>query len=136
MYPIATPSSVAKLDHDLIKNNGLSESALIESAALGVFNLTRSMIEEPVTVVAGLGNNGSDGIALASILHEHGYDVSILYLYEKGNAENKRRRECLSSDIPLLQRKGQSTMRRSASVSMESLMGLLYLSQGKRMRSV
>ena len=103
MYPIATPSSAAKLDHDLIKNNGLSESALIESAALGVFNLTRSMIEEPVTVVAGPGNNGSDGIALASILHEHGYDVSILYLYEKGNDENKRRRESLSSDIPLLQ---------------------------------
>ena len=104
MQPVLTPSSASSLDHRLIAEHSLSEAELIDNAAMGVFRLTSQMIREPVTVIAGPGNNGSDGIALASILHDRGYDVSILYLYEKGNSENLRRRRSLSPDIPIVSR--------------------------------
>lgn len=103
MQPVLTPSSASKLDHGLIAEYSLSEPALIDNAAMGVFNLTASMIAEPVTVLVGPGNNGSDGIALASILHDKGFNVSVLYLYEKGNAENLRRRKNLSPAIPVVE---------------------------------
>ena len=69
---------------------------------MGAFQLAGPLFRGRIVLAIGPGNNGSDGIELASILHEEGYDASVLYYTENGNAENMRRREALDPAIPIV----------------------------------
>ena len=100
MQPILSLSSAAGLDHRLIESCQLSESALIDSAALGVYRLTREMVHGRVLVMVGPGNNGSDGLEIARLLSSDGYETELFFLSDRGNPENLRRRRSLSSLIP------------------------------------
>ena len=56
-------------------SNFVPSLELMHRAALGVF---RSVLwRSPVAIVAGSGNNGGDGYALACILKEHGFACSV-----------------------------------------------------------
>ena len=59
-----------KLDTKCYKTYHLSEDILMEHAALGIEKLIRDRAKEgaSVLIVAGKGNNGADGIALARLL--------------------------------------------------------------------
>lgn len=99
MQPILSLSEAQELDHRLIEEAGLSESALIDNAAQCVFDATRDMIHGRTLVMAGPGNNGSDGLALIPILYCHGIAADVLFLYGKGNSENLRRRAMLPEGV-------------------------------------
>ena len=103
MDPLLTTSDAAALDRELIARYSLSESALIDGAAAGAYKAVRPFLSGRVVFLIGPGNNGSDGIAMASLASADGIDAAVSYLYEKGNEENLRRRASLSEHIPVVE---------------------------------
>ena len=102
MFPVYSLEKAAEKDHELIARYHLDESILIDNAAQGVFQAVSSFIHGRILVMAGPGNNGSDGLALVSILLDHGYKPDLFLLYEKGNEENLKRRKTLPSGIRIV----------------------------------
>ena len=102
MDPLLTISDAAALDKELIARYSLSESALIDGAAENAYKAVRPFLSGRVVFLIGPGNNGSDGIAMAALAAADGIDAAVSYLYEKGNAENLRRRASLPDRIPVM----------------------------------
>ena len=99
MQPILSMNSARSLDHRLIARYALSESALIDSAAAAVVRLTEDMARGRTLVMAGPGNNGSDGLEVARLLSAKGISTDVFLLTEKGNEENLRRRALLPPSV-------------------------------------
>ena len=79
---IFTSAQIHELDKYTIEHEPISSLNLMERAAKA---LTRAIEEEwsnrtPVVVFAGPGNNGGDALAVARMLSEDGYDVSVYLL--------------------------------------------------------
>lgn len=74
--------SCYELDKRCYEVYGLSEDILMEHAASGMEKHIRERFApgSSVLIVAGMGNNGADGIALARLLHGD-YDVRLHLLY-------------------------------------------------------
>ena len=94
---IFTSAQIHELDKYTIEHEPISSLNLMERAAKA---LTRALEEEwsnrtPVVVFAGPGNNGGDALAVARMLSEDGYDVSV-YLF---NVQNKLSADCLANKI-------------------------------------
>lgn len=95
---IFTSSQVHELDKYTIENEPIESIALMERAAkaltqaiTGVWNNTT-----PVIVFAGPGNNGGDALAVARLLSERDYQVTVYLFNISGSlspdcAQNKRR---------------------------------------------
>lgn len=77
MKNILTSSEMKKVDTETIERIGIPGIVLMERAALGVASLI--MENEPVTktvqVIAGVGNNGADGLAICRMLYLKGYNT-------------------------------------------------------------
>ena len=99
MDAIYTLADAGIKDRSLIEQYGLSSSLLIDSAARGAYGIIRSRLKGRIAVMAGPGNNGCDGLELASIMASDGYDVSVILPYENGNKENLERREHLPLSV-------------------------------------
>jgi hydroxyethylthiazole kinase-like uncharacterized protein yjeF len=71
------------LDKKCYDEYGLTEDILMEHAASGIANYIRKHFtqESSVLIVAGIGNNGADGIVLARQLHGD-YDVKLYVPFE------------------------------------------------------
>ncbi|MDD6037955.1 MAG: NAD(P)H-hydrate dehydratase [bacterium] len=83
-----------QFDTNTIEYFGIPSLVLIERAALAaVEELECDIIEknERILIVAGNGNNGADGLAMARLLHLKKHSVSILYVGDgkKATEENK-----------------------------------------------
>lgn len=59
----------------------VSGPELMHRAAYGVFKAVSWL--SPIAIVAGSGNNGGDGFALACILKEHGYDCTVFTVSQR-----------------------------------------------------
>ena len=72
---------VASLDNRCYKDFFLSEDILMEHAAQGMASYIKHNFSnnKKIIIIAGSGNNGADGIALARLLHGK-YDVSLLFV--------------------------------------------------------
>ena len=110
MYPVVYPDTAKELDHRLIAEYGLSESALIDSAARNVLEASQGRLKGRLVFLIGPGNNGSDGLEMARLCKKDGLDVSICYLYAKGNRENLRRREAVAALAKVDDAKGFDTV--------------------------
>ena len=100
---IFTSTQIHELDKYTIEHEPISSLNLMERAAKA---LTRAIKEEwsnrtPVVVFAGPGNNGGDALAVARMLSEDGYEVSV-YLF---NVQNKLSADCLANKKRLLDAK-------------------------------
>ena len=77
MKNILTSSEMKKVDTETIERIGIPGIVLMERAALSVASLI--MENEPVTktvqVIAGVGNNGADGLAICRMLYLKGYNT-------------------------------------------------------------
>ncbi len=82
MAQLVTAKEMQELDTYTIQTIGISQDVLIERAALSVidvigagnFDLTH------VLVLAGLGNNGADGVAIARLLYLQGINVTLQFV--------------------------------------------------------
>ena len=86
-------SEMAEFDRITIEELGIPSLVLMENAARGVFEVVLREFPraKKILVVAGKGNNGGDGIAVARLLHLNGKKVDIfLALGEvKGDASKQ-----------------------------------------------
>ncbi len=98
---IFTSAQIHELDKYTIEHEPISSINLMERAAKAI---TRSIEEKwtnhtPVVVFAGPGNNGGDALAVARLLAEDGYQVSV-YLF---NIHNKLSADCDANKKRLLE---------------------------------
>lgn len=79
MEYVLTAAEMKKCDETAIKEYGIASLVLMERAALETVNAVIAKYGKDICVgvIAGCGNNGGDGIAIARILHEHGIRVEI-----------------------------------------------------------
>lgn len=80
MKPCLSQKQMQELEYDSINNIGIPSIALMERAALAVAECARKEIalNENIFILCGKGNNGADGIAVARMLTQSGYHVSIV----------------------------------------------------------
>ena len=85
MY-IATAQEMNNIDRRTREEYGIPTILLMENAAAGITRIVEDMLGsvkgKRVTIVAGKGNNGGDGLAAARQLYNRGADVSVYLLSE------------------------------------------------------
>src|SRR3990172_5967316 len=79
MKPLFTSEEMAELDRHTVEDLGVPAEHLMNNAALAIFHSIcgRFPRDSKVLVIAGPGNNGGDGIALASYLFRAGWTVDL-----------------------------------------------------------
>lgn len=100
MLPIFKTIDAKNFDHKAIADYHLSESELIDSVALGVYRSAKEhFINKDVLFLVGKGNNGSDALALCSLILKEAKSVKVLCISQEGNEENMRRRKILPKSV-------------------------------------
>ena len=78
---VVTPRQMVFIDKTAIEKYGIPGVVLMENAAAAVTDEAVKMLGEPrgknVLIVAGKGNNGGDGFAVARHLFNRGAEVSV-----------------------------------------------------------
>ena len=111
---IFSRDQIYNADRLTIERQGLEAGELMERAADSSYNYIHSRLQgspTPIVVLAGTGNNGGDGLALARHLIEHGYHVEVYMVQVRKerspeflqNLERLRERKCWPE---LLEEKG------------------------------
>jgi NAD(P)H-hydrate epimerase len=81
---VLTAGEMARLDSRTIREVGIPGIVLMENAARGAaaffLAMVPDLLQRPITVVAGSGNNAGDGFALARIFHSKGANVCVVCL--------------------------------------------------------
>ncbi len=80
-------SWMKELDADAIDNIGIPSIVLMENASRGAAEFfakefPREKNFKNIIVMVGKGNNGGDGLAVGRILHQQGYLVQFLFLFD------------------------------------------------------
>ncbi len=100
MFQLLSSNEASSLDKSLIEKYGLSERALVSNAALGAYeNYKFLFVGKRVLFVVGKGNNGSDALALASLVLPVAEKVKIYCHYDSGNEENEYRKRVLPREL-------------------------------------
>lgn len=95
---------------------------LMRRAAQGIFDACRW--PGHTAIVAGSGNNGGDGYALAEILHDHGMDASIHMVSEKTSEDGRHYLErARAKGIPISMFDPQDDVLRDADTIADCLLG-------------
>lgn len=85
MY-VATAPEMQNIDRRARDEFGIPTLLLMENAALGITRIVENKLgsvkEKRITVIAGKGNNGGDGLAAARLLYNRGAKVCIYLLSE------------------------------------------------------
>lgn len=82
MKYIASGDEMSRIDAYTINNIGIPQMVLMERAAYEVFNVVKNRfsLKSRVLVVVESGNNGGDGIAVARMLVQAGYEVEVYWI--------------------------------------------------------
>lgn len=94
MKYIVTAEEMKYYDNNTIERIGIPASVLMERAALAALNLVEQCRKPEqglcrVLVMAGMGNNGGDGLSLARLLSERGYDVEVWCVGQREKASGQ-----------------------------------------------
>ncbi len=98
MMYLVTAEEMKEYDNNTIEKIGIPALVLMERAALAVRDvILKECPEGAVLIVAGIGNNGADGLALARLLAENGYQVRVCTIgnLEKATSQWKTQRDIL-----------------------------------------
>lgn len=98
MKRIVACSEMKELDNRTISEMGIPSCVLMERAALKTVDVLEEAFQkrsqkEKILVVCGSGNNGGDGIAIARILHLHGFCAEIYLAGSKEHMTEETRRQ-------------------------------------------
>ncbi len=100
MKYIVTPGEMKEYDNNTITKIGIPSMVLMERAAIAIRDAINQNIGKPTTalIVAGVGNNGADGLALARMLTEQGCTVTVCVFgnEDKATTEWKQQKEILT----------------------------------------
>ena len=96
--PVLDAAGMKEADRLTIEELGIPSLVLMERAALAVVERVKAYAtkESRIGVLCGTGNNGGDGVAVARLLTEAGYDAAILvkdaglYTTEEAGTAQKR----------------------------------------------
>lgn len=83
MRYLVSAAEMKRYDSNTIEKTGIPACVLMERAALGALEAIEGYFEgaalykKSVLIMAGVGNNGGDGLALARLLAERQYDVAV-----------------------------------------------------------
>ena len=101
---ILSAAQIYKADKFTIAKQQITSDALMERAALGIFNWMHERLQgNPIKIhlFCGIGNNGGDGLAIARHLKEHDYDIQVYVV----NYSEKRSKDFLLNLNRLKERK-------------------------------
>lgn len=106
MKRIVTREEMRQSEQCTILEHGVSSLILMERAALSVYDVLRQeqLLSGKTLIVCGSGNNGGDGLAIARILFEHGYEADVVMTGDCGKhtSEVKQQLSSLKSyGIPI-----------------------------------
>ena len=85
-----------KADQYTIQQIGVPSVVLMERAALKIVEVLEEKkkdLRRPL-IVCGSGNNGGDGVAIARILHQHGYQSAIYLAGNPDHRTEEMQRQC------------------------------------------
>ncbi|MDR2383863.1 MAG: NAD(P)H-hydrate dehydratase [Prevotellaceae bacterium] len=103
---IFTKKQIKEADRYTIENEPIASIDLMERASETIAEWLGKNIDKqtPLLFVIGKGNNGGDGLAVARILWQKGFDCSVYLAYGKdfANEECRINLERLPTDIPLV----------------------------------
>lgn len=93
-----TAEEMYAYEKNIMNNKGVPSNVLMECAARATVKKMKQTISknDGITVVAGGGNNGGDGLAVGRILHNEGFQVEILVI---GNPEHYSEQNRLQQQI-------------------------------------
>lgn len=83
MKYLVSSAEMKQYDSNTIEKTGIPACVLMERAALGALEVIeehfqdKKITSKSVLIMAGVGNNGGDGLALARLLAERHYDVEV-----------------------------------------------------------
>ncbi|WP_158797117.1 NAD(P)H-hydrate dehydratase [Pedobacter sp. L105] len=83
MQNLLTSEQMRSTDAFTIKNKGITSIALMESASIAFAKAFMEEVKDKTTAIAvlsGKGNNGADGLAIARLLKDAGYQQVSVYL--------------------------------------------------------
>lgn len=107
MKYLVTADEMKQYDANTIDTIGIPGMVLMERAALGAFSLIVEKYSEKysdkkpedvnILIMAGMGNNGGDGLALARLLSEAGFSVDVYYVgdFRKASGQWKLQKKIL-----------------------------------------
>ena len=84
-------------------NKGTPSKELMRRAAQGVYDSYDGWVGKKTIIVCGSGNNGGDGYALAAIMADKAFDVSLLRVTDSFSDDGRYYFEkCLEKNVPVL----------------------------------
>lgn len=105
MKTVISGQDAKRIDQYTIEKVGIPGLVLMERAAVATVCRIEKMAtkKDRILCVCGTGNNGGDGIAIARILFQRGYDVSFVMVgnLDKATEDNKRQR-AIARELGLL----------------------------------
>lgn len=87
---ILNVKQIREADQYTIKNEPIASIDLMERASREVVNwiCEKFINEHEIIILAGSGNNGGDGLAIARLLSHHGYKVSVVLVMGESGSED------------------------------------------------
>ena len=105
MQKIILGSEVKSLDESYINDIGISSFQLMERAATAFCQWYAQHFyhEQAIVVFCGVGNNGGDGLAIARLLSNRGYNVQVYYMgnLERSSKDFRLNYELLPDEVPI-----------------------------------
>ena len=95
MKQIVDCNEMKEIDRYTIEEIGIPSVVLMERAALSVVKELEKQITntDRILCICGTGNNGGDGIGVARILHQRGYQVAVMLLGNKEKCSDETKKQ-------------------------------------------
>ena len=92
---LVTAAEMQKIDNYTVETIGMPQDVLIERAAMAVLDVIGAghFNLDHILVLAGLGNNGADGVAIARLLYAQGFNVSLQFVGNVARAKDAVHRQ-------------------------------------------
>lgn len=127
MEKIVTAAEMKRLDLHTINEIGIPSLVLMERAALAVRDeiLTAYPLnQENVVIVAGSGNNGGDGLAVARLLKIAGVPVTILNVGNPDHASSEHQTQAKICEYYQIPETTDITVLENASLIVDAIFGI------------